>query len=255
MPPTRNSDFELKIDNLLCYAFGAKCTLTNEIIKDVIKTTYSIDDVKISKDILGNLLNNVLPTRKEPDKKNKEINDLFSLVDDFLNTDENNAPKVKFVCDNYRKIPPMGMEQVAPMLLSLIDEVQEINKILPHCKDINSEVRNSADTIRSLMIEISELKDLVRTQSQNTDNTMFNRSLMIEINDLKQLVTRSMNQKNQGWGTNQNQNNNKNSQDNNNANQHTQDFNNIYAEQNQDSNNNLKNNYNSKNDQSRYIPI
>ena len=166
MPATRNNN-DFKIDNVLCFIYGAKIEYTNDAISDILNVFYCVEEIKKSKELLCEILNTTMPTRNNPDKKNKEIMDLMQLVQ--TNIDSEEGPTVKFLCDNYKKVPPLGIASLAPIMLQLIDEVKEINNILPNISDIRSEVVNTADTTRSLLIEVTGLKNSIRTCTEQID--------------------------------------------------------------------------------------
>ena len=55
-------------------------------------------------------------------------------------------------------MPPFGLEFISPILTNLSDEITKINNLLPKIVDIKSEVINTADTVRSMKIQISNLE-------------------------------------------------------------------------------------------------
>ena len=144
---------ELKINNLLCFLFTAKKDYNYETLLDIIGTFYSIEDIKDAKEKLSCDINQSITTRRDPDRKIKEIKDLLELFDSFLLADLN----IKYTADNYKKLPPHGMEFLAPMLATLNEEISKINATLPKFVDIKTCVMNTADTVRQLKIDLMKI--------------------------------------------------------------------------------------------------
>ena len=55
-------------------------------------------------------------------------------------------------------MPPFGLEFISPILTNLSDEIIKINNLLPKITDIKSEITNTADTVRSMKVQISSLE-------------------------------------------------------------------------------------------------
>ena len=144
---------ELKIDNVLCYLFKAKTENTDEAIYDAIFCFYSIDEIVSSKTTLGETLNKDVHNRNNPNKKSKDTRDLMELANQW-----DSEIRVKFVSDDYKRMPPNGIESLAPMLLHISEEFLKMNEILPKFADTKSEVLNLFDLTRNLQIEIKDLK-------------------------------------------------------------------------------------------------
>ena len=148
---------ENKIDNLLCYLFSARGDISNDALIDSIFTFYSADEIKNSKATLVSALNKHIPTRNNPDKKSKDLNDLLGFVNDW-----SDDMRIRFVSDNYKKMPPNGIEVLAPMLIDINEQLMKLNEVLPQFVDLKSEVLNSADTVRNLAREISNIKGILQ---------------------------------------------------------------------------------------------
>ena len=108
------------INNVLCFLTSARNDYAEEALFDIIHSFYSIDDIKLGKNILSDILNKEAAIRRDPSKKKKEIMDLFQLFDEFISSKNT---KDIFVSDNYKKMPPVGMQFIAPILLNLSEEV------------------------------------------------------------------------------------------------------------------------------------
>ena len=160
---------ELKIDNLLSYTLKACEDIGVNTLSDVIFTFYSIDEIINSKATLGSLLNNDVPTRNNPNKKSKELKDLLELLHEFEKSDL----RIKFVSDNYKRMPPLGMDCIAPLLIQMGEELLKLNEILPQFADIKCEVLNFGDTIRNVSRDIIEINrkidDKPKHQPQNSN--------------------------------------------------------------------------------------
>ena len=146
------------INNVLSFLCSAKNDYAEEALFDVIYSFYSIDEIKVSKNIIAGILNKDAPVRRDPDKKKKELSDLIQFYDEFLLLKNN---KDVFVSDNYKKVPPLGLEFIAPMLCNLSEEVSKINELLPKILDIRSEVSNTADTVRNLKANITNVEEKI----------------------------------------------------------------------------------------------
>lgn len=166
------------VNNLLCFISSAKNDYADEVLFDIIFSFYSVEDIKTAKDLISNLLNKDVITRKNPEKKKKDLDDLFELFNEVKETDK--CKKDIFVSDSYKRMPPLGLEFIAPILTNLSEEITKINNLLPKVTDIKSEVSNTADTVRSMKIQLANFEkkfsDLtpentsLTSKSVNTDN-------------------------------------------------------------------------------------
>ena len=146
----------LIINNLLCFLRTAKNDYADEVLFDLVFSFYSLDEVKCAKELIAGLLNRDVTVRKNPEKKKKDLDDLMELFNDFK--DSENFRKDIFVSDSYKRMPPLGLEFISPILTNLSDEIIKINNLLPKITDIKSEITNTADTVRSMKIQISSLE-------------------------------------------------------------------------------------------------
>ncbi|MEL6945282.1 MAG: hypothetical protein AAFO82_21735, partial [Bacteroidota bacterium] len=144
----------LIINSLLCYLSTAKNDYTDESLYDIIHSFYSHEEIKSAKTELSNLLKKDITWRRDPDKKGKDLRDIIELYGELAATKN----KVKFVCDNFKRMPPIGMELVAPILVNLVDEMSKISDLLPKILDVKTEVLNSADCIRQMRVDVNGLK-------------------------------------------------------------------------------------------------
>lgn len=145
---------DLFINNLLCFLSSAKEDHTKESLTEVAYSFYSHEEIKNAKVDLTTLLKKDLSWRRDPEKKRKDMLDVIEFHEELCSSKSN----VKFVSDTYKKMPPVGMELIAPVLTNLVEEVAKINELLPKILDIKTEVSNSADTVRQLRIDINDIK-------------------------------------------------------------------------------------------------
>lgn len=169
------------VNNLLCFLSTAKNDFSKDILFEQVYSFYSIDDIKESKEVLANIINKNGVTRKEPDKKRKEVVDLFEFFDEFSNLTNN---KNVFVADTYKRMPPVGLHFIAPILTHLSEEIIKINEVLPKIGDIKSEMINTSDTVRTMKADI---KDLINKMSNSIikDQNHSHRQSFREIPDSK----------------------------------------------------------------------
>ena len=146
---------EIIINNILCFINSARDDFSKETLKDVCFSFYSHEDIKVAKQELCNLLKKDLVWRRDPEKKKKDLADVVDFHEEL--TSKRN--KMKFVCSSYKGMPPVGMEMIGPLLINLSSEVGRINELLPKIVDIKSEVVNTADTVRQMKIEMTDIKD------------------------------------------------------------------------------------------------
>ena len=146
---------EVIINNLVCFINSAKDDFTRETLKDVAYSFYSHEEIKCAKSTLCNLLKKDITWRRDPDKKRKDLNDVIEFHEE-LTTGRNNW---KFVSNSYKGMPPLGMQMLAPLLINLTGEISKINECLPKFVDMKAEVLNTADTVRKMNIDLSDMKD------------------------------------------------------------------------------------------------
>ena len=144
---------EIVVDNLLCFLTTAKADFSGNSLFDLACCFYSYENIKQSKTVLANLLHKDISWRRDPEKKKKELKD----VTDWTNELQESKVKVKFVSDSYKGMPPVGLDFIGPLISNLSDEVTKINNMLPNFLDIKSEVRNTADTVRQLKVEMKDM--------------------------------------------------------------------------------------------------
>ena len=82
------------------------------------------------------------------------MDDVIEFLDELKAT----KSKTQIVSDNYKKIIPVGLKFIAPILTYLTGEVERLNELLPKILDTKSEVINAADTIRQLHIDVNKIK-------------------------------------------------------------------------------------------------
>lgn len=146
---------EVVINNLLCFLGSASGDFANESLRDVLEAFYSLEEIKEAKCVLANLLKCEIIERKQPNKKEKEMTDLMDLYPQLGSSEI----RVRFVASSYKRMPPVGMEFIAPVLISLSEEIAKINAILPKICDIKTEVVNTADTVRQMNIDLKRIND------------------------------------------------------------------------------------------------
>ena len=63
----------------------------------------------------------------------RDLNDLIEGLDELKEKNH----YLKCIHDNYKKLPPIGLEFLAPILVNLIEEDNKINSVLPGILDLN----------------------------------------------------------------------------------------------------------------------
>ena len=145
---------EIVINHLLCFLSSAKNDHSRESLLDMAYSFYSHEEIKLAKTELANILKRDAVWRRDPEKKRKDLDDVIEFLDEL----KASKFKTRFVSDNYKKIPPVGLEFIAPILTNLTGEVERLNELLPKILDIKSEVVNAADTVRQLRVDVDEIK-------------------------------------------------------------------------------------------------
>lgn len=141
------------INSVLCFLDSAKADYSYKQLEDVVHSFYSHEEIKEAKSLLANLLNAEVVWRRDREKKRKDLHDLLDLHGQFS---EAGLRKV-FVTNSYKNMPPVGLEKFATILSYLMEEIQNLNEVVPKILDIRTEVINTADTVRQLKINVSEI--------------------------------------------------------------------------------------------------
>ena len=152
----------ININNLLCFISSATDDYSESVLYDIVYSFYSIDEIKSAKEKLALILKKDLISRRDPDRKRKELEDTLNFFNDFKNL----KTKEIFVANSYKRMPPVGMECFTPILSNLTDEVSRLNELIPKIADIKSEVINTADTVRSLKIDVAQLNSTYKKEIQ-----------------------------------------------------------------------------------------
>ena len=142
------------MDSLLCFLSSAKNDFSCETLYNIVDAFYSHENIKAAKVILVNLLHKDIVWRRDPEKKKKDLSDVCELLNELLSSEK----RVKFVCDTYKGMPPVGFEYIAPIITNLCSDISKLNDLLPKILDIKSEVTNTADTVRQLRIDVGDMK-------------------------------------------------------------------------------------------------
>ena len=142
---------DITINSLLCFISSAKNDYANEVLFDLVHSFYSEDDIIIAKDLLAEILNKNVTVRKNPGRKKRCLEDVFEMFEEFLTKNR----RIIFASDSYKKMPPLGLEFISPLLCNLMEEITTINNILPKINDIKSQVVNTADIVRNLKIQMN----------------------------------------------------------------------------------------------------
>ena len=82
-------------------------------------TLYSHGEIKFSKEKIFGHINKDIIWRRDPDKKLKDLNDLMEGINEMV---ENNK-HIKCLSDSYKKMPPVGLQFLTPILLDLSEEI------------------------------------------------------------------------------------------------------------------------------------
>ena len=162
---------EIIIDNLACFLASAKKDYSQEKLCDIAYSFYSHEEIKTSKEKILNFINKDIIWRRDPDKKMKDLNDLIDGINEIYETNK----YIKCVADSYKKIPPVGLEFIAPILINLSEEVNKINSLLPGILDIKSTVLNMADTVRDCKVDLVNIKQQMQ-QSNDNDVSLVSRN-------------------------------------------------------------------------------
>ena len=145
---------DIIVNNLLCFIYSASNDFTVDTLNAVIYSFYSLESIKSAKEVVVSILDKNSVERRDPHKKKKEVEDLIELFNE-LDFSKN---KITFVCDSYKEMPPVGMQFISPMLINIYEELNKMNEILPKIMDIKKEVINTADTLRNMRIDVSDLQ-------------------------------------------------------------------------------------------------
>ena len=142
------------INSVLCFINSARSDYSYDSLSDVIYSFYSHEEIKVAKELLGNLLKKEIVWRRDPDKKRKDLKDLLEFHDELITS----KMKVNLVTKSHKKMPPIGLELFAPILTNLVEEITKINEVLPKILDIKTEVCNTADTVRQMKVDVNDIK-------------------------------------------------------------------------------------------------
>ena len=156
---------ELQINSLLCFLQSASNDFPAQTLSDLIFSFYSYEEIKLAKELVYEILNKKYNARNDPNKKIKELDDVVETFNEYESC-KSRSNKVRFVCDNYKKMPPLGLEFISPLLVNLSEEVNKINEILPRILDIKSEVIKTADTVRDMKAELIDVSSLINKSLQ-----------------------------------------------------------------------------------------
>ena len=145
---------EFVVNSLLCFINSAKSDYSCESLFDIIYAFYSHEEIKNAKEKICILLKKDIVWRRDPEKKKKDLRDLLDYHEEFRTLNKH----VKFVTMSHKKMPPMGMEMLAPVLINLTEDVMKLNEVIPKIVDIKSEVCNTADTVRQMQVDVNDLR-------------------------------------------------------------------------------------------------
>lgn len=143
------------MNSLLCFLNSARSDYSYDSLMEVIFSFYSHEDIKVAKELVADLLKKDIVWRRDPDKKKKDLQDLLEFHELLKASDMN----INIVTNSHKKMPPIGMEMLAPVLTVLVEEISKINETLPKIIDIKSEVSNTADTVRAMKIDIVDIRN------------------------------------------------------------------------------------------------
>lgn len=178
---------EIIIDSLLCFLNSASTDFSEDALLDLAHCFYSHEMIKSSKTTLANHLHKDIIWRRDPEKKKKDLRDVM----DFLKELSSAKKKIKFVCDSYKGMPPVGLEFIGPLIANLNNDVAKINDVLPKILDIKSEVKNTADAVTNLRTDVIDIKRKFYSAVEGIENAtsdIADEDLSI-LNDLKTFRT------------------------------------------------------------------
>ena len=152
----------LEVNNILCYISTARHAKTDEQILQYCLPFYDLNDIREAKDILCKLSNERNTKRRGDNSKTTEISDILDL---FRKYDDTNISIPKYVADSFNAMPPTaGYDLLSPLLVSLIEEIQNLKEDMKNFKDVNTTndiILNDSVLIKGDLIDIkSSLRDL-----------------------------------------------------------------------------------------------
>ena len=112
-------DNTIVTNNLLCFLMSARNDFTKETLLQVVDAFYSHEIVKDAKICLVDILHKDLVWRRDPGKKRKDLQDVMIFLEEAIAADK----RLKFVCDSYKGMPPVGLEFIAPLIIKLSEDV------------------------------------------------------------------------------------------------------------------------------------
>ena len=140
---------KLIVNSVLCFISSAYKDYNVDALKELVYSFYTFDDIIEAKQIIYDILNNEIVSRREPNKKKKEIDDIFEKFESLNDVD------IVFVCDDYKRLPPSGLDNLASVLTSISENVLGLTGSVPH---ITSQVDTLCNEMEQIKIPVSNLK-------------------------------------------------------------------------------------------------
>ena len=161
------------MNSVLCFLQSAYNDYSKEAIFEIIYSFYSENEIFEAKSTLCNTLKHDLKSRREPNKKRKDLEDIMEMFSVFMNFENNSTI---FVSNSYKNMPPSGFDTISPVLTSLLAEVAKLKEdYLLHTtsvKELSLEMNNLSNDGKMNQIllqnvatkdDVLELKQSIRS--------------------------------------------------------------------------------------------
>ena len=142
---------KLHINSLLCFISSAYKDYNVETLKELVCSFYTENDISEAKKVICNVLNNDSIDRRGPNKLKREIDDIFDVYKSMNN--DNNV----FVCDDYKKLPPSGLDSLVPHLTKISQGMIYLKDCVPQ---VNSQVETLCTDVAEMKTPVSKLNTI-----------------------------------------------------------------------------------------------
>ena len=158
MPDLKNT----VLNDLLCYVSTARNALSQDNIAMNALAFYSPEAVKMAKETICKIAGEKNIVRKScADHRNPISADLKDIYACFEKVENNNIEMPKFVAEGFSAFPPVGFENLAPILCALRDEVSALRVEVSQVREANINDQRALNSANIVAQDVTEIKAIV----------------------------------------------------------------------------------------------
>ena len=153
----------LTLNDVLCYLTSVRSTATKDNIVLNAVAFYTSDAILKAKNMIFNICKQKPITRKactsHPNPSTEDIKDILDLID----RKPTNIELPTFVAQGHTSMPPANFEIIAPVMMTLRDEVSHLRFELSELRKATEKDQKSFEAVSTVKQDVADIKKLLHS--------------------------------------------------------------------------------------------